>query len=163
MRPAQILPMVVLAIVSGCSQEAPTRAPSGNVDTGRIIGADAEPESWLSHGRTYSEQRYSPLDQINRTSVQDLALAWAFDMNSSRGLEASPIVVDGAMFVTGAWSIKAVWVIPGSYGGHNWLPAGYSGRYIGCPLLLMSRTCSAKSSPVEVSSASGNSWLKSRM
>lgn len=59
----------------------------------------------MSHGRTYSEQRYSPLDQINRNSVKDLALAWVFDMNSSRGLEASPIVVDGVMFVTGAWSI----------------------------------------------------------
>ena len=53
------------------------------VDAARIINADSEPGNWLSHGRTYSEQRYSPLDQINTQNVKDLGLAWYFDKSET--------------------------------------------------------------------------------
>lgn len=71
----------------------------------RIIAADKEPQNWLTHGRTYDEQRYSPLKQINRETVQRLGIAWYADMETTRGLEATPIVIDGKMYVTGSWSI----------------------------------------------------------
>ena len=74
------------------------------IDGARIIGADAEPENWLAHGRTYGEQRYSPLDKIKADNVKDLGLAWTYETGTIRGLEASPIVVDGVMFATGSWS-----------------------------------------------------------
>jgi quinohemoprotein ethanol dehydrogenase len=75
----------------------------------RIIDADQEPGNWLAHGRTYSEQRFSPLDQINRDNVAQLGLAWEFGLDSSRGLEATPIVVDGVMYTTSTWSrVKAL-------------------------------------------------------
>ncbi|HLA38661.1 MAG TPA: PQQ-dependent dehydrogenase, methanol/ethanol family, partial [Candidatus Glassbacteria bacterium] len=79
------------------------------VDTARIIHADAEPGNWLSHGRTYSEQRFSPLDRINAENAGTLGLAWYFDLDTDRGQESTPIIVDGRMFVTTAWSmVKAL-------------------------------------------------------
>lgn len=71
----------------------------------RLAAAESENESWLSYGRTYSEQRYSPLDQINRESVKELGLAWYADVTTSRGQEATPLVVDGALYVSTAWSL----------------------------------------------------------
>jgi quinohemoprotein ethanol dehydrogenase len=82
-------------------------APSpsaAQVDAARLMGADDDPANWLTHGRTYSEQRFSPLDQINTTTVGTLGLAWSLDLDTDRGQEATPIVVDGLMYSTSAWS-----------------------------------------------------------
>ncbi len=103
-------------IISGCQrQEVPEAAPAEAgmaaeskgpawVDATRIGNADAEPNNWLAHGRTWSEQRYSPLAEINTSNVGDLGLAWYFDLDTKRGQQASPIVVDGIMYTTSAWS-----------------------------------------------------------
>ena len=85
------------------SRAASIRAVTGDVDGARIAAAEAQ--NWLAHGRTYDEQRFSPLDQINRETVEDLGLAWYWDTGTHRGLEATPIVVDGVMFSTGTWSV----------------------------------------------------------
>jgi len=77
----------------------------GHVDAARVRAADAEPGSWLVHGRTWAEQRFSPLDQIHRGNVAGLGLAWSHAMGTRRGLEASPIAVDGWLVVTGTWSV----------------------------------------------------------
>jgi len=85
------------------------KAAPANVDTARIIAADSEPGNWMSHGRTYSEQRYSPLKQITAGNVADLGLAWYFDLDTDRGQETTPIVVDGVMYISTAWSkVKAL-------------------------------------------------------
>jgi quinohemoprotein ethanol dehydrogenase len=70
----------------------------------RIIGADNEPGNWLSHGRTFSEQRFSPLTKIDTANVSRLGLAWSYDIKnrSARGIEATPIVIDGLLYTTGA-------------------------------------------------------------
>ena len=75
-----------------------------SVDTTRITNADSEPGNWLAHGRTYSEQRHSLLNQITDENVNELGVAWYFETDSKRGLEATPIVVDGVMYTTGSWS-----------------------------------------------------------
>lgn len=75
------------------------------VTAARIIDADSEPGQWLAHGRTYSEQRYSPLDQINDGNVDQLGLAWHYDFATTRGLEASPLVIDGVIYTSSDWSI----------------------------------------------------------
>lgn len=81
-------------------------APAATAVTGeRITGADTEPGNWLSHGRTYAEQRFSPLDQITVDNVAGLELAWYFDLDSKRGVAATPLVVDGVMYTTAPWSI----------------------------------------------------------
>ena len=70
----------------------------------RLAAADAEVANWIQHGRTQSEQRYSPLDQIRADNVDRLGLAWHLDLGSKRGLEATPLVVDGVLYFTGEWS-----------------------------------------------------------
>ena len=80
-------------------------ALAAGVDQQRIINAEREPGNWMSHGRTYDEQRYSPLRQVNDGNVQRLGLAWTHKLDVDRGVEATPIVVDGVMYTTGAWSI----------------------------------------------------------
>jgi quinohemoprotein ethanol dehydrogenase len=77
---------------------------SANVNGKRIANADSDPSSWLTHGRTYSEQRFSPLKQIDANNVGQLGLAWSFDLDTHRGQEATPLVVDGVMYFTTAWS-----------------------------------------------------------
>src|SRR6478609_7712305 len=79
--------------------------PGANVDATRIANADSNPGEWLSHGRTYSEQRFSPLDKINAGNVGQLGLAWSFDLPENRGIEATPLVADGVMYTTSAWSV----------------------------------------------------------
>ncbi len=86
---------------------APTPAsPTMSPVTGeRIAAADSEPGNWMTHGRTYYEQRFSPLDQITADNVKDLKLAWYYDFNTNRGVEATPLVVDGVMYTTASWSV----------------------------------------------------------
>ncbi|MEO6187064.1 MAG: PQQ-dependent dehydrogenase, methanol/ethanol family [Steroidobacteraceae bacterium] len=120
--------------LDACAPRATAPAPSpnygkANVDAARIIDADAEPGSWMSHGRTYSEQRYSQLDQINTANVGKLGLAWFADQDTNRGQEATPIMVDGVLYITTAWSKvraydaksgKQLWAfdpeVPGQFG-----------------------------------------------
>ncbi|WP_276306897.1 PQQ-dependent dehydrogenase, methanol/ethanol family [Novosphingobium sp. PC22D] len=67
-------------------------------------GAGNGPAEWPVHGGTDLEQRFADLDQINTQTVDRLGLAWSFELDSSRGQEATPIVVDGVMYVAAAWS-----------------------------------------------------------
>jgi quinohemoprotein ethanol dehydrogenase len=86
--------------------QAAGRAYTG-VDAQRLRAADS-PENageWMSYGRDYSEQRYSPLKQINPDSVKRLGLAWYADLTERGGsYETTPIVVDGRLFLTSPWS-----------------------------------------------------------
>ena len=116
--------MMSVNLISGCSDptQDPGPAPAASapetdpvaqsirtrtatLDGARIVNADAEPQNWLAHGRDYAEQRFSPLEEINASNVAQLGLAWSFDTGTMRGLEATPIVVDGVMFTTGSWSL----------------------------------------------------------
>ena len=80
------------------ARSAPTRA----VTAERILAADGA--DWLSYGRTYDEQRFSPLTSINDRNVAQLGLAWSADLDTARGQEATPIVADGVLYISTAWS-----------------------------------------------------------
>jgi quinohemoprotein ethanol dehydrogenase len=62
-------------------------------------------ESWRLHGGSQTNQRFSPLNQINEQTVSRLGLVWSQELGTSRGLEATPIVVDGVIYTTGSWSV----------------------------------------------------------
>ncbi len=86
------------------AEPAPGSGPAGVTDA-RLVSADAERGNWLTHGRTYSEQRFSPLDSVNDGNVGTLIQTWGFSTGMKRGHEATPIVVDGVMFLTSSWSV----------------------------------------------------------
>jgi quinohemoprotein ethanol dehydrogenase len=71
----------------------------------RIEDANGEARNWLSYGRTYDEQRFSPLTQINAENADHLGLTWYADLETHRGQEATPLIVDGALYISTAWSI----------------------------------------------------------
>ena len=77
---------------------------AATVDGERIINADKEPGNWMTTGRTYGETRFSPLKQITDQNVGQLGIAWYYDLDTKRGQEATPIVVDGVMYESTAWS-----------------------------------------------------------
>lgn len=92
-------------LIMGLSTALHAQNYGAGVDADRLATADTQADVWLSYGRTYDEQRYSPLDQINQGNVNELGLAWFADVTTSRGQEATPIVVDGALYVSTAWSL----------------------------------------------------------
>ncbi|WP_241233611.1 PQQ-dependent dehydrogenase, methanol/ethanol family [Altericroceibacterium xinjiangense] len=91
----------VLFMLAGCANTAPQ---AGAVTEERLLAAEDDPDNWLGHGRTYAEQRFSPLSDINEGNIGRLSLAWAVELDTNRGQEATPIIVDGVMYITTAWS-----------------------------------------------------------
>jgi quinohemoprotein ethanol dehydrogenase len=101
--------MSIALVFSACGKkpeaENPVAAPKPTalVNAERIRAADAK--EWLSYGRTYDEQRFSPLSQVSEANVSQLSLAWYYDLDSPhRVQESTPLVIDGVMYVTSAWS-----------------------------------------------------------
>lgn len=114
-RPWALLAMALAALAQGGCHH---HRGAGSVNGAVIANADKRPGDWLTQGRTYSEQRFSPLNAINTGNVRNLGLAWSFQLATNRGVETTPIVVDGVMYVTSAWSLvyaldartgKALW------------------------------------------------------
>jgi len=159
-KPLHAATCAVLVAIAGCARSP---APQG-VDADRLLNADSEPGQWLSTGRTWDEQRHSPLSQINTGNVAQLALAWHADLDTNRGQEASPLVIDGVLYVSTAWSKvlafeaatgKPLWrydpEVPGEWGGRGccdvvnrgvaaWGGNLYLGSYDGRLIALDART-----------------------
>ncbi len=127
-------PALAALLLAGCGAAEPE---AGNVTEARLLAADDDPDNWLSHGRTYDEQRYSPLEDINDGNVKDLSLAWAVEFDTNRGQEATPIVVDGVMYLTTAWS--KVMAVDAATGKVLWKfdpqPIGAKGAHACCDVV----------------------------
>ncbi len=105
LKPNQIINRIICALTLltslNCSQRD---SGAGAIDDARLINANQTPEEWLSYGRNYEESRFSPLNQINKTTIDSLGLAWSINLGTRGGLEATPIVANGIMYFTGTWS-----------------------------------------------------------
>jgi quinohemoprotein ethanol dehydrogenase len=102
-----ILLLFLCSALASCDQKKKSRV--GWIDEERLLGADEQPGNWMSLGRNFMQQQHSTLTQINAETVKDLGFAWQYETNSNRGkvyrgLEATPIVVDGVLYTSGAWS-----------------------------------------------------------
>ena len=75
------------------------------VDDSRIENGDSEARNWLTYGRTYSEQRFSPLTRINADNAKELGLTWFADLETNCGQEATPLIVDGVVYISTSWSL----------------------------------------------------------
>lgn len=155
MRPIRIAflnaTLVVAALVCLCScsqaphnpQAKPAAAatspqtPAGNVDAKRLAGADSEPDQWFTAGRDSGQSYFSPLSDINAGNASRLGFAWDYDLGTRRGLEATPVVVDGTLYAAGNWG--RVYALDARTGRHLWSydpqPDGQSGRYACCDVV----------------------------
>ncbi len=81
--------------------------PAGNVTTGRMLeaAADGTAGQWMSYSRTWDEQRFSPLDAINEDNVSRLGLAWYADHDTYRGVQSTPLFVDGVLYNASVWNV----------------------------------------------------------
>ncbi len=101
----EIMRVLVLCVLGGLVLAGCGTRHAG-VDAQRLSAAARADEAgqWMSPGRTWDEQRHSPLSQVNTGNVEDLSLAWFADLDTNRGQEASPLVIDGVLYVSTAWS-----------------------------------------------------------
>jgi quinohemoprotein ethanol dehydrogenase len=81
------------------------KAVTSAVDGASIRANTAMSNDWPTIGLDYAETRFSKLSQITADNVKNLGLAWSYPLESSRGVEATPLVVDGIMYVTASWSV----------------------------------------------------------
>ncbi|MBX7494326.1 PQQ-dependent dehydrogenase, methanol/ethanol family [Qipengyuania sp. 6B39] len=106
MRHFAIAALAALSL-SACNMGSsePTLATDGVTDAMLAAGNG---EEWLTYGGDYDERRFSPLTQINVENVGELGLAWSADLDTARGQEATPLMHDGVLYITTAWSkVKA--------------------------------------------------------
>jgi alcohol dehydrogenase (cytochrome c) len=78
------------------------------------------PDNWPMYGRTYSNQRYSPLKQIDVHNVGHLKLAWAFQVGALESNEASPIVIGDTLYVPSSSGPKHVYALDAKTGRIKW-------------------------------------------
>lgn len=92
-------------VFSSPSAHDSIRSATAKIDTNAIIENAEKSKNWLNYGLDYAETRFSRLKHLSDKNVADLGLAWSYDLRSRRGVEATPIVVDGVMYVTASWSV----------------------------------------------------------
>jgi quinohemoprotein ethanol dehydrogenase len=100
---------IVFTLVAGASAAPPAeeviRKATSAIDDQMLRAAPGDGANWITHGGDLAETRFSPLDRINAGNVGELRLLWSIDTGMRRGQEATPIVVDGVMYVTTSWSL----------------------------------------------------------
>ncbi len=110
-----------LALLFGCQQPTADDTASASVRSisdQALRQAGDNRQEWLAHGRTPSETRHSPLTQINADTIDDLGLAWYVDLDTHRGQEATPLMIDETLYFTTAWS--KVYAVNARTGAVRW-------------------------------------------
>jgi quinohemoprotein ethanol dehydrogenase len=108
-----LVPLGALVALAAC---APPEAP--RIIDDAALANELEDQDWLAYGRTYSEQRFSPLDQISAANVADLGVDWYLDLPEDRGLVSTPLVADGVVYFVG--SMNRVRAVDGATGQLLW-------------------------------------------
>lgn len=106
----------VLGILSFVAFSSGAVATTAVDDT--ALANEADGRNWLAYGRTYSEQRYSPLTQLNDDNVAELGLAWHMDLPNDRSLVGTPLVVDGILYFEGSYNV--VYAVDAKSGDLKW-------------------------------------------
>lgn len=95
-----LLGLALLALAACGAQVGPERDEGDGDGDGDGVGAE-----WTRYGGTVDEQRHSRLTAINRENVGQLGPAWTYQLRTSRGVEATPLVIGGVLYATSAWSV----------------------------------------------------------
>jgi quinohemoprotein ethanol dehydrogenase len=106
-----------VALLTGCRAPAPSKH-YGAVDAARLAKAAAEPGEWFTAGGDAGGGYSSRLSSINDRNVSRLGFAWDYPLHTRRGLEATPIVVDGILYTSGNWG--RVYALEAATGRELW-------------------------------------------
>jgi len=79
-------------------------APKVRVSSESLLAAHRDTDNWLMYGHDYANLRFSPLDQINRENVKNVVPVWSFQTGVPDGLQATPLFVDGVIYVSTSWN-----------------------------------------------------------
>ena len=93
------------AIMAGAQSGAAVAASAADVTQKRLNNAANEPGQWMAYGGTYSEQRFSPVKQINSGNVNQLGLKWFADYETNQDQHGSPLYIDGVIYVSTARNV----------------------------------------------------------
>ena len=111
--------VLATAALAGWAWQGLAAASAGaGVTAAQLINADKNPGEWLGYGRDYGEQHYSPLARVTQANVKQLSLTWHHDFGERQGLEATPIVHNGVIYVTTDFS--EVWAFDARSGKTLW-------------------------------------------
>jgi quinohemoprotein ethanol dehydrogenase len=135
-----LLVALVLAAVGACHGDRSAPPPPSDkplpaaIDAARLAKAATEPDQWLMTGRDQAGTYFSPLSDINAGNVARLGFAWEYRLGTRRGLEATPVIVDGALYTTG--NFGWVYALDAATGRELWKynpeVDGQWGRYACC-------------------------------
>src|SRR4029453_14607669 len=105
------------AVALGAVAAISTVAAQG-ITTKELLDGLANPSRWLTHSGDYAGHRFSPLTQITPANASQLAAQWTFQTAVANKFEATPIVIDGTLYVAGA--LNHAWAIDGRTGKQLW-------------------------------------------
>jgi quinohemoprotein ethanol dehydrogenase len=108
----------VVPVTQGAETNGQGIAKYGEVDIARLRQADRNPEQWGAMGRTLNGTYYSPLSQINASNVDRLGFVWQFKTGTYRGMDATPLFVDGILYFPGIWG--SVYALDAATGKEIW-------------------------------------------
>jgi alcohol dehydrogenase (cytochrome c) len=95
-----------------------TATQAQDITTKDVSDGLANGARWLSYSGDYTGQRFSPLAQITAANVGQLAAQWTLQTAVANKFEATPIVLDGTLYVTGA--LNHAWAVDGRTGRQIW-------------------------------------------
>lgn len=94
---------ILLQIILLATLAAPLTAGNlnaSNIDDNRLQAAKADQNNWLTYGRDYSNQRFSPLTAINKSNIKNLKPKWIYETGIKATFQTSPIIADGVMYIS---------------------------------------------------------------
>ncbi len=100
------------ALITACS------SPSED-EPSAVVKEEARDVEWRLHGNDWGETRFSALSRINRETISELGLSWYYDLPTKRGVEATPLMVNGTLYVSGSWSL--VYALDAVTGEERWV------------------------------------------
>lgn len=98
--------LVIFALARGAAAQTPPN------------GLDAASAEWPAYGRDAAQDRFSPLNAINRKTVQRLGLDWVLQLPNETHLVATPLMVDGVLYFPGKFSV--VYAVDARTGKIKW-------------------------------------------
>jgi quinohemoprotein ethanol dehydrogenase len=110
---------IFLILLIGLASWPALAQQAADVTSEALLNAGKTGDQWLMNAGSYSQDRYSPLTQINSSNVNRLGLAWYYDTDSLPGsLEASPVISNGTLYATVTWGV--VFAVDARTGKEKW-------------------------------------------